>query len=289
MMIKSMTAFAKQQLQRKAGTISWEIRSVNSRYLDVNLRLPELFRPLEPKLRQLSSKYLQRGKVDVTLRYQAGEVTNREIVVNRSMVKGLKNALGKLEQRGIKAKYTDPLRILSWSGVMQVIEGDQSAILKNSLSLFTKTLKELDQARIREGKNLQKLIEQRLSKMRVELTSVHKKIPGILQKQRNKLLNKFNELKLEFDSKRLEQEMLFMAQKIDVDEELDRLETHIKEIRRILTKGGVAGKRLDFLMQEMNREANTLGAKSVSEITTKTSVELKVLIEQMREQIQNVE
>jgi len=284
-----MTAFAKQQLQRKAGTVSWEIRSVNSRYLDVNLRLPELFRPLEPKLRQMAAKHLQRGKIDVTLRYQMGEVTNREIVVNRSMVKGLKNALGKLEQMGMKSKYTDPLRILNWPGVMQVIEGDQSAMFKNILSLFNKTLKELDLAKIREGNNLQKFIGQRLSGMHTEVMGIRKKLPKILQKQRDKLLSKFNELKLEFDSKRLEQEMLFLTQKMDVEEELDRLGAHIKEVRRILTKGGVAGKRLDFLMQEMNREANTLGAKSVSEITTKTSIELKVLIEQMREQIQNIE
>ncbi|MGD9108397.1 MAG: YicC/YloC family endoribonuclease [Gammaproteobacteria bacterium] len=288
-MIKSMTAFAKQQLQRKTGTVSWEIRSVNSRYLDINLRLPELFRQLEPKLREQVAKYLSRGKIDITLRYQAGESVNREIVVNRSMVKELKNALAKLEKMGLKAKFTDPLRILNWPGVMQVIEGDQSATVKNILTLFIKTLKDLDQTKIREGKNLKKFIEQRLAKMQIELAQVRKKVPGILKKQRENLLAKFNELKLEFDPKRLEQEMLFLAQKIDIDEELDRLDAHITETRRVLNQGGAVGRRLDFLMQEMNRESNTLGAKSISEITTKTSVELKVLIEQMREQVQNIE
>lgn len=288
-MIKSMTAFAKQQLQRKSGTINWEIRSVNSRYLDINLRLPELFRKLEPKLREQAAKYLSRGKIDITLRYQAGENADREIVVNRSMVKELKNALAKLEKMGLKAKFTDPLRILSWPGVMQVIEGDQSAITRNILTLFVKTLKDLDQTKIREGKNLKKFVEQRLSKIQAELTRVRTKIPGILKKQRENLLAKFNELKLEFEPKRLEQEMLFLAQKVDVDEELDRLGAHIAETRRVLGQGGAVGRRLDFLMQEMNRESNTLGAKSISEITTKTSVELKVLIEQMREQIQNIE
>jgi uncharacterized protein (TIGR00255 family) len=284
-----MTAFAKQQLQRKSGTISWEIKSVNSRYLDINLRLPELFRQLEPKLREQAAKYLNRGKIDITLRYQIGESADREIVVNRSMVKELKNALAKVERMGFAARFTDPLRILSWPGVMQVIEGDQSATSKNILNLFIKTLKDLDQAKIREGKNLKRFIEQRLSKMHAELAQVRKKVPGILKKQRENLLAKFNELKLEFDPKRLEQEMLFLAQKIDVDEELDRLGAHITETRRVLNQGGAVGRRLDFLMQEMNRESNTLGAKSISEITTKTSVELKVLIEQMREQIQNIE
>ncbi|MGD9152682.1 MAG: YicC/YloC family endoribonuclease [Gammaproteobacteria bacterium] len=288
-MIRSMTAFAKQQLQRKSGTISWEIKSVNSRYLDINLRLPELFRQLEPKLREQAAKYLNRGKIDITLRYQIGESADREIVVNRSMVKELKNALAKVERMGFAARFTDPLRILSWPGVMQVIEGDQSATSKNILNLFIKTLKDLDQAKIREGKNLKRFIEQRLSKMHAELAQVRKKVPGILKKQRENLLAKFNELKLEFDPKRLEQEMLFLAQKIDVDEELDRLGAHITETRRVLNQGGAVGRRLDFLMQEMNRESNTLGAKSISEITTKTSVELKVLIEQMREQIQNIE
>lgn len=288
-MIKSMTAFAKQQMQRKSGTVSWEIRSVNSRYLDLNLRLPELFRQLEPKLREQVAKYLSRGKVDITLRYQVGESTSREVVVNRSMVKELQNALIKLEKMGLKSKFTDPLRILSWPGVMQVVEGDQSAMAKNILNLFVKTLKELEQTKAREGNVLRKFIEQRLAKMQSELVQVRKKVPDILKRQRENLLAKFNELKLEFDSKRLEQEMLFLAQKTDVDEELDRLDAHIAETRRVLNQGGAVGRRLDFLMQEMNRESNTLGSKSISEITTKTSVELKVLIEQMREQIQNVE
>ena len=288
-MIKSMTAFAEQQMHRKIGTIKCEIKSVNSRYLDINFRLPEMFRQLEPQLRQHVSKYLQRGKVDVALRYQAGEVADREIIVNRSVVKELKKALNEINKIGLQAKHMDPLRILNWPGVIRLIEGDQSAIFKNTISLFVKTLKELSLAKGREGESLKKIIKQKLANIKTELVAIRKKLPGILKKQRENLLSKFNKLKLKFDTNRLEQEMVFWAQKMDVNEELDRLDTHMAEVRRVLDKGGAVGRRLDFLMQEMNREANTLGAKSVSEITTKTSVELKVLVDQMREQIQNIE
>lgn len=288
-MVKSMTAFARKQMQQKEGTISWEMRSVNGRYLDMNFRLPEMFRELELKLREIASKYLQRGKFDATLRFQPGEIISNDIIVNNSMVEKLKQATSQIRDIIPEVRKIDPFRILNWPGVMQVVEGDKSKIFKVVLETFEQSLQELVQMKTREGEKLEKLIEQRLVSVASQVEEIREKMPEIISKQNENILAKFTELKIELDANRLEQEMVMFAQKTDISEEVDRLDAHVVEVRRTLQQKEAIGRRLDFLMQELNREANTIGSKSVSEFTTKASVDLKVLIEQMREQVQNIE
>lgn len=288
-MTKSMTAFAKKQLQRKAYNLSWEIRAVNSRYLDINFRLPEIFRELESKLREVLSKHLTRGKVDITLRYQPGEEVASKIHVNRSMVQQVNNAISRIKNIVVDSSDIDPFRVLSWPGVIRMEEVGKTDLFKSGMSLFIQSLQELNKTREREGEKLQKFILQRLPKVELEVAKARKQAPKILTKQKESLLGRLAELELKLDSNRVEQEMVLLAQKMDVAEELDRLDAHVTEVRHILKQQGAVGRRLDFLMQEMNREANTLGSKSINTVTTKIAVELKVLIEQMREQIQNIE
>jgi len=288
-MLKSMTAFAREQVQHAAGVVSWEIRTVNHRYLDVNFRLPEIFRELEPVLREEVAKVLRRGKVDCALRYQPGSHVHYDIAVNESLVEKLQAALSQLSKTFEDAAATDLVDILRWPGVVQTIEADNSAIQKVVLQSFGKTMKSIDQTRKREGKQLKLFIEQRLEQIKEELKTVQKHLPGILKEQQNRLSLRFKEAKIELDASRVEQEMVMLAQKVDVSEELDRIQIHLKEVQRVLNAKEAVGRRLDFLMQELNREANTLGSKSIHQVTTYASVELKVLIEQMREQVQNIE
>jgi uncharacterized protein (TIGR00255 family) len=290
MMIKSMTAFARKQQQQETGTITWEVRSVNSRYLDINFRLPEMFRELEPALREIVGKYLRRGKVDVSLRFRSdGNANGDEIKINQTEAGKLRDALRQIKNIVGEDASISAVEILRWPGVMQIIEGDRKGAFKEALSLFEEDLQELNKAREREGEKLGLFMEQRLEKILAEVAGVKKQLPSILQKQREVLFERFETAKIELDPNRLEQEMVLLAQRADVDEEIDRLEAHVVEVRRILKEGGEVGRRLDFLLQEMNREANTLGSKSISEITTRAAIELKVLVEQVREQVQNVE
>ena len=285
-----MTAFARKQQQQETGTITWEVRSVNSRYLDINFRLPEMFRELEPALREIVGKYLRRGKVDVSLRFRSdGNANGDEIKINQTEAGKLRDALRQIKNIVGEDASISAVEILRWPGVMQIIEGDRKGAFKEALSLFEEDLQELNKAREREGEKLGLFMEQRLEKILAEVAGVKKQLPSILQKQREVLFERFETAKIELDPNRLEQEMVLLAQRADVDEEIDRLEAHVVEVRRILKEGGEVGRRLDFLLQEMNREANTLGSKSISEITTRAAIELKVLVEQVREQVQNVE
>ncbi len=284
-----MTAFATTQTQNKFGLINWEIRSVNHRYLDVNFRIPESFRELEPVLRECVKAEIQRGRIDCTLRYQPASEISSDITIDQASLQSLKKVLQTIKGKFGNESSINPIDILRWPGVIKADEDKLPEAEKQVLSVFTSTLKKLNQARAVEGKQLKAFIEERLKKIDKETVVVHKHVPSILKAQRERLLTRFKEAKLELDNDRLEQEMVFLAQKADVAEELDRIKIHTDETRRILKSGGIAGKRLDFLMQEFNREANTLGSKSISPITTQVSVELKVLIDQMREQVQNVE
>jgi uncharacterized protein (TIGR00255 family) len=289
-MIKSMTAFAKKHIQAEFGAITWEVRSVNNRYLDVNFRLPELCRELETKLRACVNGVVERGRIDATLHYQPGLKTSSNFVINHSLVEQLDNAATETKKIfGEKSISINLTEILKWPGVLQVIAGDQSELFTNIISLFELTLADLSQGRSREGEKLQVLIEKRLDQVTAETKKVDSVIAEVLVAQRKRMLEKFENAKVEVDANRLEQELVLIAQKVDVTEEIDRIKTHVSEVWRVLEVGGAVGRRLDFLMQELNREANTLGSKSASEITTQISVELKVLIEQMREQIQNIE
>ncbi|RUO20934.1 YicC family protein [Aliidiomarina iranensis] len=287
-MIYSMTAYAREEVKSEWGTAVWELRSVNQRYLETYFRLPEQFRGLETSLRERLRKQLQRGKVECGLRFTANAGANTELQVNENLAKALLRSAEWVQENGAKASI-DPLDVLRWPGVLETAEADMDAIQKELLEGFERALTAFIEHRASEGANMQKLIEARLEGISNEASKVRANMPAVLEWQRERIASKFAEAKIDLDSERLAQEMVLLAQKTDVAEELDRLDSHIKETRNILRKGGACGRRLDFMMQEFNREANTLGSKSINSDITNSAVEVKVLIEQMREQIQNIE
>ncbi|MBN3562082.1 YicC/YloC family endoribonuclease [Aliamphritea spongicola] len=287
-MTRSMTAFARQEVQQSWGSLTWEVRSVNHRYLEPHLRLPESLRDLEGPLREQLRKSLSRGKVECTLRF-VPEAQSQTLTVNQDFAGELVAAAQQVASIIPNAQTLDPLEVLRWPGVLQDTKLDMDAVKKAGLELFSQALAELIENRGREGAELANLIDQRLDAITDIVTDVRAKLPGILTKQRENLQARLDELQAELDPTRLEQEMVILAQKADVDEEMDRLNTHVQEVKRVLKQKGPIGRRLDFLMQELNREANTLSSKSIVSDTTQSAVELKVLIEQMREQIQNIE
>ena len=286
-MTASMTAFARRETHQAWGSLSWEIRSVNQRYLEPSFRLPETLRDLEPVLRNELRQALSRGKLDITLKFYPAE-DNAQLEVNTVLLDQLITAADQIYNR-TPAASLDPLRLLQWPGVMQSKKADEEAVKTTALELFQQTLTDLKAHREREGAELAKLIEERLAQISQHLVSAQNYLPEALKAWRTNLLERAQKLQVELDPTRLEQEVVMLAQKQDVMEELDRLTTHTKEVRRALTSQQPIGRRLDFLMQEMNREANTLGSKAISMEMTQVSVDLKVLIEQMREQIQNIE
>ena len=286
-MTASMTAFARRETHQAWGSLSWEIRSVNQRYLEPSFRLPETLRDLEPVLRNKLRQALSRGKLDITLKFYPAE-DNAQLEVNTVLLDQLITAADQIYNR-TPAASLDPLRLLQWPGVMQSKKADEEAVKTTALELFQQTLTDLKAHREREGAELAKLIEERLAQISQHLVSAQNYLPEALEAWRTNLLERAQKLQVELDSARLEQEVVMLAQKQDVMEELDRLTTHTKEVRRALTSQQPIGRRLDFLMQEMNREANTLGSKAISMEMTQVSVDLKVLIEQMRQQIQNIE
>jgi uncharacterized protein (TIGR00255 family) len=287
-MIYSMTAFARNEVKHQWGTAVWEVRSVNQRYLETFFRLPEQFRGLEPVLRERFRKALQRGKVECNLRFSANESAVGKLNLNEDLAKQLLQAADWVQSHG-QSTGVNPVDILRWPGVIAAEEADMDAIQADMLQAFDKTLKDFKDARATEGANLKTMIENRLDAIVTEVEKVTEKMPEILEWQRDRITTKFEEAKVELEPTRLEQEMIMLAQRVDVAEELDRLNSHVSETRKILKKGGAVGRRLDFMMQEFNRESNTLGSKSINTEITQSAVELKVLIEQMREQIQNIE
>ena len=288
-MIKSMTAFARQPIEKDWGNGAWEIRSVNSRFLETNFRLPEAFRYLEFKLREKLRKKLNRGKLDCSLRLDMNQGNNEALSIDPVLAASLLNSHEALQQAAGIKQEPDLTRLLNWPGIIKKADVDSELMENELLAGLDEAIEQLIKMRAREGESITDMIQQRLDGIARQIIYVREEMPAIAKWQKEKILGRFEEVQLDFDENRIEQEMVMVAQKIDVDEELDRLEAHIKEVTRLLKKGGVAGRRLDFLMQELNREANTLGSKSISSKTTAASVELKVLIEQMREQIQNIE
>lgn len=287
-MTRSMTAFARQESQQSWGTLTWEVRSVNHRFMEPHLRLPEQLRDLEGALRETLRKRISRGKVECTLRF-VPDAKAQSLQVNETFARQLIAATEQMEQLMPASQTLNPLDLLRWPGVLQEADTDMDEVRAQALKLFEAALKDLSAGREREGKELAALIEQRLDAIETVVADVRTKLPQILQTQRDNLKNRITELTSDLDPQRLEQEIVILAQKADVDEEMDRLNTHVQEVRRVLKQKEPVGRRLDFLMQELNREANTLSSKSIVTDTTQSAVELKVLIEQMREQIQNIE
>jgi len=289
-MIQSMTAFARTQAQGDWGTAVIELRSINHRYLEMSVRLPENLHILESIMRERIRHYIRRGKIECHLRYQPGDSTGTDISINHHLAVKLCDANEVIRKMLQHSAPVNPMDVLQWPGILQIAELDLEKIQDSVAELLEKALQELVEVRIREGSDLKQLFLQRLETMKAELAKVRHRLPEIYNQQKARLIARFTDAQVELDSTRFEQEMVIWAQKIDVAEELERLDAHIAEVRRVLKQGGGSvGRRLDFLMQELNREANTLGSKSVDVDTTRASVELKVLIEQMREQVQNVE
>lgn len=287
-MIHSMTAFARIEHKAPWGNAIWEIRSVNQRYLETYFRLPEQFRSLEPLLRERFRKALQRGKVECTLRYQADDGAVGKVTLNEALAKQLIDAADWVQSHG-QSSGINPFDLLKWPGVISSEEADMDKIQAEILSAFDQCLQDFLDAREAEGNNLKAMIEQRINAIEEQTASVRKQMPAVMDWQKERISNRFAEAKVELEPGRLEQEMIMLAQRMDVAEELDRLDSHVSETRKILGKGGAIGRRLDFMMQEFNRESNTLASKSINADITQSAVELKVLIEQMREQIQNIE
>ena len=286
-MLASMTAFGRMEGSGDLGSFIWEIRSVNHRYLDMAIRLPDDMRMLEPAVRETISSRIKRGKVDCTLKIDAGAVTPSEIPVNRELADTLIKAAETLAITN--PGRIDPFDVLRWPGVINKQAVDMDRMSNRLLELLSGALDHLVESRKREGRKIKSMLIERCDKIAEQIQQVRSRVPDIMTAVRERYLSRAQELNSELDKERLEQEMLLLAQKMDVAEEVDRLEAHIDEVKRALDDGQPVGRRLDFLMQEMNREANTLGSKSVHLDTTNASVELKVLIEQMREQIQNIE
>ena len=289
LMIYSMTAYARKEVKADWGTAVWEIRSVNQRYLETYFRLPEQFRSLEPVLRERFRKRLARGKVECNLRFEANPSAKGELTINNTLATQVINAANQVMELTGESSRINPFQVMQWPGVMETPEQDFDVINKELLEAFDSAVSEFIDARGREGENMKDLIIHRLDAISSEATKVRALMPEIIEWQRTRLTSKFEDAKVELDPTRIEQELIMMAQKSDVAEELDRLDSHVKEARNILKKGGACGRKLDFMMQEFNRESNTLASKSINTEVTATGVELKVLIEQMREQIQNIE
>lgn len=285
-----MTGFARQESQSSWGSLSCEIRSVNQRYLEPTIRLPEPLRALEPAIRKACRHHLQRGKIEVTLQLVLDDTQDQTMTVNTSVVEQLSKASASIAQTTHHpVAPLDPLQVLQWPGVLTKPAIDSNALATAAQSLFDSTLALLIEHRIREGEALQAHIEQRLEAMDDHLRSVQQQMPEILKAQQQKLSQRLADMAVTIEPERLAQEVAILVNKADIDEELDRLSIHIAEIRHILHQQGAVGRRLDFMMQELNREANTLSSKAIHTDTTQVAVSLKVLIEQMREQIQNIE
>lgn len=283
-----MTAFARKQIQGDWGTAVWEIRSVNQRYLETYFRLPEQFRGLELKLKNTFKQHLQRGKIECHLRFESNEVNPKGLSLNNELaLQVIEKAQWVVAQTG--SGSIDPLAILKWPGVLQAPEQDVDAISIDLMQGFEATLEDFIAARAAEGENLAQMIKIRLDAIAEQVTIVQAFMPEIKIWQKERILKKFSDACVDLDSTRVEQELVLLTQKSDVAEELDRLVSHISEAHNVLNKGGAVGRRLDFMMQEFNREANTLGSKAINTDITAAAVECKVLIEQMREQVQNIE
>ena len=288
-MIRSMTGFARLERQGSWGTLACELRSVNHRYLEVSVRLPEELKPLEGDCRQRIANTLRRGKVDlaVHLRASAGAAVGTEID---------EQALAQLMDRvtAVRTRLPHPapvsaLDALRWPGVLREVERDPDALMAATRATLDEALIEIDAARAREGVRIREALLQRSSGMRELLAAVRARLPEVIARVRARIVERIGQIGVTADPDRLEQELVLYAHKMDVAEELDRLDSHLTEIGTILDSDEPVGRRLDFLMQELNREANTLSSKSQDVETTRAAVEMKVAIEQMREQIQNVE
>jgi len=296
-MVSSMTAFASRSftLPQEAAVLRWDIKSVNQRYFEASIKLPDAFQTLEYHFRDQLRGKMNRGKIFCQLQYEEDVTGRSQLEIDVSQLDALTetcafvaNRLKNVDPMFLIAPIS-PLDILKWPQIIKGANQDLAAIHQEIIKAFSETIQSFIQARLREGSDLKGFIEQRLKAIEVILKKIRERLPNIMSRYREKLMERMLDLKVAIDSNRLEQEMIFIAQKMDVAEELDRLDTHLQAVKTLLETGGVIGRHLDFLSQELNREANTLASKSVDALLTQETVELKVLIEQIREQVQNIE
>lgn len=288
-MIRSMTAFARQQDQAQWGVLTCELRTVNHRYLEFSFRLPEGLRELENGFREHLRKTLGRGKVDVTIRLQSSDESDTDLIINNRLAESLNEAINHVNRILDNPAHISALDILRWPGILDREEQDLTPVMTAAEALFQRTVEELVEVRAREGERLRPLFDDRLATMADLVSRVRERMPTLISAQEATLRERFRQASVDLDPDRLSQEMVILAQKSDVAEEMDRLEAHLSEVRETLQRNDAIGRRLDFLMQELNREANTLSSKSIDAEVTRIAVDMKVLIEQMREQVQNIE
>jgi uncharacterized protein (TIGR00255 family) len=288
-MVYSMTGFANETLKVPQGELSWEVRSVNHRYLEIQFRLPEAFRSLEQGLRQQVSHALKRGKVDLALQFRPDDDTANGLKVNENLATEVVRAARKIQQTLGEEGGIDALDVLRWPGVVEEQRLDTEELATPAAALLEQALTTLKAARGREGEQIEAMLNARLDQISAAVADVRGRLPDVMLGIKDRMAERVQALEARVDAERLEQELAILAQKIDVAEELDRIDAHVLETRAALETTEAIGRRLDFLMQEFNREANTLASKSADPATSAVAVELKVLIEQMREQVQNVE
>lgn len=285
----SMTGFARREAQHSWGALACEIRSVNHRYLEPSMRMPDTLRSIEPKLRDALRKKLSRGKVEISLQLRVETAEGNDLALNTALASTVASMAESVQATLSNPGPLNAMDILKWPGVIKTADVDTDEVSSAALTLFNEALQQLIENRSREGKELKSFIEQRLDSIGESVIALRARLPEILEQHQQKLRSKIDALGVEVDEERFNQEVVYIAQKADVAEELDRLEAHLTEVRHTLKQKGPLGRRLDFLMQELNREANTLSSKSMASDTSQSAVDLKVLIEQMREQVQNIE
>lgn len=288
-MLHSMTGFAREAADSSNGTLTCELRAVNHRYLDVQFRLPDELRPKELELRQQIAAAMKRGKIECNLHLRRAASAETDLRLNQDLVRQIGSRAAEIAELIPNARPVDPIDVLRWPGVVEEPEIDAAPLFEEAQKLLDATLESMNRMRANEGTRIAEMLTTRCKDILRIASTVRKRLPEVLDAVRAKQKERLDKLDVTANPERLEMELALISQKLDVDEELDRLESHVSEIRDVLAGDEPVGRRLDFLMQELNREANTLGSKSADTDTTKAAVDLKVLIEQMREQIQNVE
>ncbi len=293
-MIHSMTAFARCMRSENWGVLTWELRTANHRFLEIIIRCPEVLRELEVEMRDTVKKHIKRGKLEASLNYLPGAAAPLEMTVNSSVVRQLASAQAEVAKM-FPSNQINTLDILAWPGVLQNLQKSSVSMQTAALELLNEALQHCLVSRAREGESIKQFMLARLQSIKTQIASIEIQIPHTIKNYQAKIANRFNEYarlaekNTVINEERLEQEILWLVQKGDISEELQRLKTHVSEAERVIMEGGVVGRRIDFLMQELNREANTLGSKSSDCTISQAAVELKVLIEQTREQVQNIE
>ncbi|NIR60166.1 MAG: YicC family protein [Gammaproteobacteria bacterium] len=288
-MVASMTAFARREQDGAWGRLVWELRALNHRYLELQVRLPEELRPLEPAVREAVGEALARGKIDATLHLRPGEARATRLTLNEAAAQRLIGLVHEVSERLPEAGRVSPLEFLRWPGMVEEPGPDLEPLQSEAMGLLHRTLEDLVATRRREGERIAEFVRARCRSVAELIAAERARRPQVLERLRARMRERIEGLGLTPDEARLEQELALAAQKLDVEEELDRLDAHVREVEEVLGRAEAVGRRLDFLMQELQREANTLGAKAGDSAAGGAAVDLKVLIEQMREQVQNIE